>query len=119
MFHFVAPGPFRRVPQGADDGHGFPGIQPVKKIPHLVGNDGFRLHHRGLTGFQPRFHHLGQIVHGVEENVVQIPTSGSMSRGTAKSTIKMGRWRRSFTARSTNPRPIRGMGLPVQETTMS
>ena len=47
------------------------------------------------------------------------PTSGSMSRGTARSTITIGRRRRCRVARSTMPRPRIGKVLAVQETTTS
>ena len=46
-------------------------------------------------------------------------TSGSMSRGTAKSTMNMGRLRRFFNARSTAPKPIKGKVLAVQLMTAS
>jgi hypothetical protein len=43
-----------------------------------------------------------------------------MSRGTAMSTMNIGRWRRFFSARfSTVPLPSTGSGLAVDETTMS
>ena len=46
-------------------------------------------------------------------------TSGSMSRGTARSTMNIGRCRRAFSARSTAPRPMIGSELAVHEMTMS
>ena len=46
-------------------------------------------------------------------------TSGSMSRGTARSTMRIGRRLRAFMARSTAPRPIIGNVLAVQEMTTS
>src|SRR5450830_446851 len=46
-------------------------------------------------------------------------TSGSISRGTARSTIKTGLCLRAFTTRSTRPRPMIGKDDAVQETTMS
>jgi hypothetical protein len=42
-----------------------------------------------------------------------------MSRGTARSTMNIGRWRRAFSARSTAPRPMIGSVLAVQETMAS
>ena len=47
------------------------------------------------------------------------PTSASMSRGTTRSTIRVGRRLRALTARKAAPRPITGRGLTVHETTMS
>ena len=46
-------------------------------------------------------------------------TSGSMSRGTAKSTMKMGRFFRARKALLTAPKPIKGNELAVQLMTMS
>jgi len=42
-----------------------------------------------------------------------------IARGTAKSTMNMGRWRRALTTRSTRPRPMIGSDEAVQETMMS
>ena len=46
-------------------------------------------------------------------------TSGSISRGTAKSTINIGRWRRCFKACCTAPNPMIGSVLAVQLMTAS
>ena len=42
-----------------------------------------------------------------------------MSRGTARSTMNIGRWRRAFSARSTAPSPMIGSVLAVHDTTTS
>jgi hypothetical protein len=54
----------------------------------------------GLAGL----HHVRQIVHRVQIHVFSDFTSGSMSRGTAKSTMNMGRCLRCLSARSTAPK---------------
>src|SRR6267154_1112255 len=46
-------------------------------------------------------------------------TSASMSRGTARSTMNIGRWRRARTVRSIVPLPMIGSELAVQEMMMS
>jgi hypothetical protein len=97
-------GQFQRAPlvglgvELADEGHRAAGgvalVQPVHEALHAGVDDGLGLRHGGLAAGLAGLHHLGQVVDGVQVDVVQLLDSGSMSRGTARSTMNMGRWRR-------------------------
>ncbi len=83
-------------------------------------DDRLGLDHRRLARFHALTRRSGRGRRACRERRRRAaPTSASMSRGTARSTITIGRWRRAFSARSTMPRPMIGSGLAVQETTMS
>ena len=46
-------------------------VEPVHEVLHAGVNDHFGLRHSGLPMFFAGLHHLGQIVHGVEKNVLE------------------------------------------------
>jgi hypothetical protein len=68
---------------------------------HAGVDDGLGLRHGGLALLAGGLHQGRQVVDGVQVHVDSCDTSGSMSRGTARSTMKIGRWRRALRARST------------------
>ena len=71
-FHFHLATALGGIAQGADDRHGVTGLQPAKKLMHPVTDDAFGLNHCRLAGFDAALDDLGQIIDGVEKDIVQL-----------------------------------------------
>ena len=91
-------------------------VEPVHEALHAGLDDGLGLRHRGLRASRrpvcTTLRRGRRPCRGRRRE--RASTSGSMSRGTARSTMNIGRCRRAFSARSTAPRPMIGSELAVQ-----
>mmetsp|Transcript_53732 Transcript_53732/g.126531 ORF Transcript_53732/g.126531 Transcript_53732/m.126531 type:complete len:410 (-) Transcript_53732:254-1483(-) len=57
--------------QGLDQRHAAPLVQPLRKALYAGADDGFGMRHRGLAAFAIGLHLAGEVVHGVEVDVLQ------------------------------------------------
>jgi hypothetical protein len=102
-----------------NQGHKTSLVQPIDKTLYPSVDDQFRLSHCRLAIGLSRLDNAGEIVNGVQIDIAQGLHLWLDVSGTAKSTIKMGRFFLAFNALSTAPRPIKGKVLAVQLITIS
>ena len=90
-----------------DRGHGGArALRHARNSATLALDDRLGVGDRGAPALGALLDDVAQVVDGVEEDVLAASaTSASTSRGTAKSTMNIGRWRRALSARSISPLP--------------